>query len=147
MKKKKLAHLAFMGMTSGLLITSHLHAANPKSLESSSEQSKDPNDGNLGYHLMTEEELLLELTPEGMAMYNSLPPEGKALALQVASTRCGGSNFCMYLNACKTDKNDCAGKGECKGTGKCGLSDKNLAVKLVRDKLAKKRNDAMNHKK
>jgi hypothetical protein len=103
----------------------------------------DPNDGNLGYHMMTEQELMLELNPEGVRMYKSLSPEGKALALQVASMRCNASNSCRGLNACKTDKNDCAGQGQCKGQGKCAIADKNLAVKLVYKKMQEKRSNAL----
>lgn len=103
----------------------------------------DPNDGNLGYSLMTEQDLMLELNDEGKRMYRSLSPEGKALALKVASMRCNASNECRGLNACKTDKNDCAGKGACKGQGKCSVADKNLAVKLVYQKMQAKRNNAL----
>lgn len=103
----------------------------------------DPNAGNLGYHLMTEDELLIELSDSGAKQFNDLSPEGKALALQVASMRCKGSNDCAGLNACKTDQNDCAGKGSCKGQGKCAIADKNLAVKLVYEKMSDKRTSAL----
>ncbi len=103
---------------------------------------KDKEDGNLGYHEYTEDELLLELNDKGTALYNSLDAEGKALALIVASQRCNGTNTCSGLNACQTEKNKCAGQGACKGQSKCAFSDKNLAVKVVADKLAKKRAEA-----
>lgn len=110
--------------------------------ESNDDDDKDPNGGNLGYHLMTEDELLLELSDEGTKLYNSLTPEGKLLAREVASSRCNAANVCKGLNSCKTDENDCAGKGQCKGQGKCAIADKNLAVKLVAEKMAKKRAEA-----
>lgn len=103
---------------------------------------KDKDDGNLGYHDYTEDELLLELNDKGTALYNSLDSEGKALARLVASQRCDHTNECSGLNACQTEKNKCAGQGACKGQGKCAFSDKNLAVKAVADKLAKKRAEA-----
>lgn len=99
----------------------------------------DPNNGNLGYHLMSEDELMLELSDEGAKQYKSLSTEGKALALKLASQRCGGSNSCKGQNACKTDSNDCAGKGACKGKSKCAYSDKNLAVKIASQIMAEKR--------
>jgi hypothetical protein len=108
------------------------------------EYSSDPNDGNLGYHLMTEQELLLELNDEGIKLYKSLDDEGKELARFVASQRCQNSNKCKGLNACQTAKNACAGKGACKGQGKCAFSDKNLAVKVVATKMAEKRAKASN---
>ncbi len=115
------------------------------SASDSNKKKPDPNDGNLGYHLLSEDELMLELNEEGIKMYKSLSPEGKALALRVASARCGKTNECAGLNACQTDKNDCAGKGSCRGQGKCGMSDKNLAVKVVYNKMMKeKRSRAMN---
>lgn len=164
MKKKNLRNLAIIGVSSGLLISTQASATSPKatnqavkssghvafndSTTSSKDAKKseysDANDGNIGYHDMTDDELMLELNPDGVAMFKSLTPEGKALARKVASMRCNGTNECKGLNACATEKNDCAGKGSCKGQGKCAMSDKNLAVKLVRDKMAQKRNGAAN---
>lgn len=146
MKNKKLKELALLGLTTGLLVNAPAYAtaANSKKTPSTSAKQAattqdDPNKGNLGYHLMTEEELLLELTDEGTQLYNGLTPEGKALARFVASQRCNGSNECKGLNACQTDTNKCAGQGKCKGTSKCAFSDKNLAVKVVAKKMAEKR--------
>lgn len=104
--------------------------------------ANDPNNGNMNYHVMTEEELLIELNPQGITMYNKLTPEGKALARKLASMMCNGTNPCKGLNSCQTSNNDCAGKGECKGKGKCAISDKNLAIKLVNEKMAGKREAA-----
>jgi hypothetical protein len=94
-------------------------------------------------HLMTEDELLLELNPEGVKLYKTLTPEGKELARQVASQYCNGRNLCAGLNACQTEKNACLGKGNCKGQSKCSISDKNVAVKLVSEKMAAKRQGAL----
>ncbi len=107
-----------------------------------SDSNSDPNDGNLGYHLMSEEELKLELNKDGIKLYESLSPAGKALALQVASTRCAATNVCSHLNACRSSNNNCAGQSACKGRGKCALSDKNLAVRLVYQKMKDKRSAA-----
>jgi hypothetical protein len=139
MKKNEIKKIALMGLTTGFLISSQLHGAvldkekTDKSVKPATDL--DLNEGNAGYHLMTEDELLLELNNQGAALYKSLDPKGKELARFVASQRCNGTNACKGLNACQTDKNDCAGKGECKGKGKCAISDKNLAVKIVADKL------------
>lgn len=143
MKKDTYAKLALMGLISGTL-ASPLDAATPSHAKSTDKPASiDYNDSNLGYHLMTEDDLLLELNDEGYKQYMSLSPEGKALAREVASGRCDHTNQCKGLNACATDKNDCAGKGECKGQGKCSLSDKNLAVKLVAKKMAEKRTQTL----
>lgn len=140
MKNKKLKELALLGLAGGLLLNSQLLADTQKTEKTETTSAQDdPNKGNLGYRLMTEDELLLELTDEGANLYNSLSPEGKELAIFVASQRCQGSNECKGLNACQTDTNDCAGKGQCKGTGKCAVADKNLAVKIVAKKMAEKR--------
>lgn len=144
MKKETFAKLALMGLSSGLLVASQLSAvSNPLDTSSStttdSGDSDNAEDGNMGYHVMTEDELMLQLSPEGIKMYQSMSPDGKALALLVASARCNGTNQCAGLNACQTADHDCAGKGSCKGKGKCALSDKNLAVKLVKDKMSGKR--------
>lgn len=153
MKKHDLKKLALMGMISGAMLSKDpLAAAAPskttpakpavettQSAETVDAQIKQNNESNMNYRLMDEDELLLELSPEGEADYNSLNPEGKKLALYVASQMCNGTNQCKGLNACKTDNNDCAGKGACKGQGKCAFSDKNLAVKVVKEKMKAKR--------
>lgn len=140
MKKHTFKKIALMGLAAGLCTSQGLQAET-KSTQSSSD--KDSNSSNMGYHLMTEDELLLELNDQGYKTYMSLSPEGKALAREVASMRCNGTNKCKGLNACATDKNSCAGKGSCKGQGKCAISDKNLAVELVAKKMGIKRNQAL----
>jgi hypothetical protein len=101
------------------------------------------NHGNLGYKMMSEGDLLLELNNEGVKQYKSLTPEGQALARELASQRCGKTNSCKGRNACKTETNSCAGKGGCKGTTKCAFSDKNLAVKVAAENMANKRSEAL----
>lgn len=146
MKKKDLRKLAIIGLSSGLLISTQVNAASTPPAKTTAQlsqsDSNNNNDGNLGYHDMSEDELLLELSPEGAEMYNSLTPEGKELARKVASMRCNKTNSCKGLNACQTATNSCAGKGACRNTGKCAIGDKNLAVKLARDKMAQKRANA-----
>jgi hypothetical protein len=148
MKKVPLKKLAILGIVSGVVLAQALEGAtlSPAAREKLAKESEDPNAGNLAYHLMTEDELLLELTDDGVKLYNSLTPEGKALARKVASTSCNGTNECAGLNACKTDKNECAGQGKCKGQGKCNINDKNLAVRLVAKKMADKRAQTLQSK-
>lgn len=135
-----LKELILVGVTMGLL-TETASASDNDHQEKLSlyEQMKQSEGGNFGYHLMTEEELLLELNQAGADLYYQLTPAGKRLARIVASQRCDGRNPCKGLNACRTDKNDCAGQGACRGQGKCSTSDKNLAIKLVTKKLATER--------
>jgi hypothetical protein len=124
------------------MVIQSVHAADATTTAPANTQAKsieELNAENVGWHLYSEDELKLELNDEGVKMFNSLSPEGKKLALQVASARCQGTNECKGLNSCQTDKNSCMGIGDCKGTGKCAIADKNLAVKLVRDKMAKER--------
>lgn len=154
MKKPDFKTLALLGVSTGIILTPSLHAQQEKSPPSAKEETKksdssknDPNDENMNYHLMTEDELMMELNSDGIAMYKKLDKEGKGLALLVASASCNNTNPCAHLNACKTDKNDCAGKGECKGKGICAVGDKNLAVRLVYDKMAAKRSQANDPKK
>lgn len=143
-KKEHLKRLMVAGIASGIFISSPLISlegvTQPKTLMALAAE----NDGNTTYHLMTEDELLLQLNPEGTKIYNSLTPEGKALARETASRSCNGTNTCSGLNACASSKNKCAGKGTCKGTSKCAISDPNLAVKLAAKKMAEKRTEAQN---
>lgn len=142
MKKQSFKKAAILGLATGIAIAGNLQA-DAKTAPTQTSESTDPNAGNLGYHLLTEDELLMDLNDEGYKLYMSLSPEGKELARKVASSRCNQTNECKGLNACATDKNKCAGKGECKHTGKCAISDKNLAVKLVAKKMNEKRTDAL----
>ncbi|CRX37491.1 hypothetical protein [Estrella lausannensis] len=143
MKKRDLKKLALLGLLSGAMLSKAPLAAaagqTPSTTNAIEATIQANNESNMNYHLMTEDELLLELSPEGEADYDSLTPEGKQMAQRVASQMCNGTNECKGLNACKTDNNDCAGKGACKGQGKCAFSDKNLAVKVVKEKMKAKR--------
>lgn len=157
MKNKNFLELALLGLASGLMMSSasteqsgsaNTSPAAEKSTaidksdkvnKDNDMQDDDPNKGNLGYHLMTDDELLLELNDDTTKLYNTLTAEGKALARFVASQRCNGSNECKGLNACETETNKCAGQGGCRGKSKCAFADKNLAVKVVAKKMAEKR--------
>ncbi len=153
MRKKDMKKLALLGLTAGFLTSASADAADKTSTTSSTtatkdtcpggkcpgDKSKDPNSENVGYHLMTEDELMENLNAKSRKIYEGLDAEGKALVLKVASQRCNGTNDCKGLNACQTEKNDCAGKGECKGKSKCAFADKNLVVKIVAKKMEEKR--------
>lgn len=139
MQKRTFVKLAVLGILCGSLSHPLLSAADKEAAKNNTNDLLSTEDGNMGYHLMTEDELLLELDTDTAKIYQGLSPENKQLALKVASARCNGTNECAGLNACKTDKNDCAGQGKCKGLGKCAFSDKNLAVKAVAKKVADKR--------
>lgn len=152
MQKKDLTKLAIMGIASGCLIGQQLAHADEKESSPSEKQGcggkggcggkSAEEHGNIGFRIMSEDELLLELNEKGAALYMNLNKEGKELARKVASQRCNGTNVCKGLNACQTENNSCAGQGACKGQGKCGFSDKNLAVKVVAKKMAEKRERA-----
>lgn len=94
--------------------------------------------------LMTDSELMMQLDAQGKATFQSLTPEGKALALKLANHDCKGKNDCKGLNSCKTADNSCAGKGGCKGTSPGPFKDKNMAVKVASMKMAEKRNNVLN---
>lgn len=143
MQKKSFAHLMILGIVSGSLVSTSLFSDEEQ--EAAKQKLNDllsAENGNMGYHLMTEDELLLELNEENAKTFDSLSPEGKQLALKVASARCNGTNECKGLNACRTDQHKCAGYGECKGQSKCAFSDKNVAVRVVAKKMAEKRAQA-----
>jgi hypothetical protein len=148
MKKQDFIKLAVMGISSGLLITNQINSplqANEQPTESNgcggksgcngNEDTYESDHGNIGFHILSEDELLLELNEKGEKLYLTLNEEGKDLARKVASQRCNGTNMCKGLNACQTEGHACAGQGSCKGLGKCGFSDKNLAVKVVSMKM------------
>lgn len=105
----------------------------------SPDKDDDSKDDDQKPHLMTEDELVAQLNENGIAMYKSLSPEGKALARLVASQSCYHANFCAGLNGCETEYNSCSGQSQCRGRGNCAMANKSLAVKLVYDKMTKKR--------
>ncbi len=135
MKKQHYKKLILIGLSAAF----SLNAADAK--DTKAPEAQDAAYGNMNYHLMTDDDIKLELSQEGLKLYNSLDEEGKALARKVASQRCAKTNECKGLNACATDDNKCAGQGKCKGTSKCGFSNKDLAVKVVYDKLMKEKRD------
>lgn len=90
--------------------------------------------------LMTEDQLMSQLNEQGKQLYKSLNPEGKALAIKLASRSCKGTNDCKGLGACAGNDHSCAGKNSCSGTSKCSFKDKNAAVKVAAQKQAEKRN-------
>nr|MBA3603983.1 hypothetical protein [Parachlamydiaceae bacterium] len=59
----------------------------PSEFSESDMEDYAANNGNLGYKLMAEDDLLLELNNEGAKQYKSLTPEGQALARELASQR------------------------------------------------------------
>ncbi len=93
---------------------------------------------------LAEKDLMDNVNAQSKAIYQSLSPEGKALALKLANQDCKGKNDCKGQNACKTAKNDCAGKGGCKGQSPSNFKDKNQAIKVASMKMAEKRNSVLN---
>lgn len=143
MKKRNLAHLMITGIASGLCVLM-LSASDDQSEDAKSKFAKwiekvESTDGNITYHALAEEDLLLQLNQNTAQIYKLLSPEGKKLALEIASRSCNGTNKCKGTNACRTEHNACLGQGQCKGQTVCAISDKNLAVKLAAKKMAEKR--------
>lgn len=145
MTKKKITPILVTTILSGALLSQQIHAANQKTTDSNGNLMGliGETGGNITYHLMSEDDLLMELTPEGTKIYQSLTPEGKILARKMASRSCNNTNDCKGEGACRSDANDCAGKNKCKGQGICAFSDKNVAVKLAAKKMASKRQNAI----
>lgn len=148
MKNENFVKLVLAGMTIGILsshsVSLFAEEAKKTAMSSSFIDLVKSTGGNVTFRELDEEELLLELNEEGAHLYHSLSPEGKQLALKIASRSCNNTNDCKGENACRTDKNSCAGLGECKGQTKCAFSDKNQAVKIASKKMAMKRQGAFN---
>lgn len=151
MKKNDLRQLALLGLAGGalLLTPSKTEAAlsTPAEKQEVKAANIDFSAADRDYHKMSEKELTDVLDAQGKKLYDELSAEGKKLAIEVASTKCSSYNTCKGLNACATEKNTCAGKGACKGQSKCAFMDKNMAVKVVYDKMQNKRAeiDKSNH--
>ncbi len=145
MKKSHVTSLIITGVTAGVLVSNLSLTANEQTTASTPSflERVASTGGNITYQLMTEDELLLQLNEEGTKIFNSLSPEGRELALKIASRSCNNTNECAGTNACRTDKNKCAGQGSCTGTTKCSVSDKNFAVKIAAKKMAEKRSQAL----
>lgn len=89
--------------------------------------------------LMSEQELNSQLSNEGKFLFSRLSPEGKSLAIKLASASCKGQNDCKGLGSCKTNEHACAGLNGCKGQSQCAFKDKNKAVKVAAMRMAEKR--------
>ena len=126
MKKQ---HLALAGLAAGLVLAS---------CENSSTASKNQTSMNTT-KMLSEQDLVAQLTPEGRRSYQALDSDGKKMALKLANQSCAGRNECAGQNSCATDTNSCKGNGTCKGTSKGPFADKNDAVKVAEMNMAKKR--------
>ncbi len=132
MKKSDLKKIALLGLTAGLVCScSEAGGENPRNGTNAHATVK-----------MTEQDLMTKLDDNGRRIFSTLSPEGKDLALQLASQSCKGQNSCAGLNSCKTADHSCAGLGSCKGTSPGPFQDKNDAVKAAAKKMAQKRQNA-----
>lgn len=139
MNAKELRQAMLVGVMSGLL-TSPLKGQSEETGKQSDFMKRiEETQGNITFHPLSEDDLLLELNQDEANLYQSLSPEGKALALKLASRSCNGMNECKGQNACRTQAHSCAGQGSCKGQTKCAFSDKNYAVKVAAKLMAEKR--------
>lgn len=130
MKKLNFKKLALLGLASGLVMGAAGCESNANADTEQTAEQKTP---------MTEADLMKQLNSEGKKTYQSLDPEGKALALKLANQSCKGQNDCKGLNSCKSKDNSCAGLGGCKGTSPGPFTDKNDAVKVAAMKMKEKR--------
>lgn len=143
MKKRNLNKLMMAGILAGVLVSNKGVAEDKASKgEANLMDLVKETGGNVTFHQMTEDELRMELNEEGTKAFDSLSPEGKKLALDIASRSCAGTNDCKGQNACASEKNKCLGQGSCKGKTVCGISDKNTAVKMATKIMAEKRTKA-----
>ena len=148
MKKNDLRQLALMGLAGGALLftPSKTQATVDEKTPNTTQEKQEVKGENIdysaadrAYHKMSEKELLDSLDANGKKLYTELSAEGKKLAIAVASSKCSSFNTCKGLNACATEKNKCAGQGSCKGQSKCAFIDKNMAIKVVYEKMNNKR--------
>lgn len=103
-------------------------------------ENDDRNYSQSSQETLTESDLESQLNSEGKAIFRGLDPQGKALALKLATQSCKGKNACKGLNSCKTANNSCNGRGSCAGTSPGPFKDKNAAVSVAAQKMAEKRN-------
>lgn len=141
MKKKDLSKKMAHGLIWGAALSSTvLSAADSEKTKSDFIKLVEETNGNIASAGdMTEDSLLLQINQKTAELYQSLTPEGKELAIELAGRGCNGQNTCKGRNACRTDKNSCMGKGECKGQTICAFSDKADAVKVAAELMKKKR--------
>ena len=121
-------HLALAGLAAGLVLAS---CENPSTSKNQTSMTTTK--------ILSEQDLMAELSPEGKRTYQALDSAGKKMALQLANQSCAGKNACAGQNSCATDINSCKGNGTCKGTSKGPFTDKNDAVKVAEMQMAKKR--------
>lgn len=134
MKKRNFKKLALLGLAGGAcLLTAGCETKADGEAKDSQVASSEQ---------LSQDALVNLLDAKTKRIFDSLDPEGKALALQLANQSCKGKNSCKGLNSCASDKNSCAGNGSCKGTSKGPFTDKNKAVQVAAKKMAEKRKAA-----
>lgn len=87
--------------------------------------------------------LLNQLDDDHQDTYRGMSCEGQNLAMKLSQQSCKGRNSCAGQNACAGANNSCAGKGSCKGTSSKPFEDKNKAVDVAQQVMAKKRMQSM----
>ncbi len=135
-----LKKIAILGMAGGMLMSYQQADAATNGIQGIQFVAMESESSNT----LTEDALVSKLNAEGKQLYQSLSPEGKALAQKLANQSCKGQNDCKGQNSCKSETNTCAGLGGCKGTSKGPFKDKNDAVKAAAANMAKKRADMTN---
>lgn len=144
MKRKAIRLAVLSGFIGGVCASESRLEQSGSGVRSHFFQMIEETRGNIAAHPLTRDELLLELNDDMARVFESLPPDGQKLALELASRGCNGNNQCKGLNACRTEKNACAGLGACKGQTKCAFGDKNHAVRVAAQFMEKKREGLLN---
>lgn len=136
MKKKDLATLAMIGISTGLLIggcqQNQKGGGGGCSKRASSQQFKN----------MDMQSFQAALSPEARQKFLALDTEHKKMAMEMAEQGCKGKNACKGKGGCKTADHACAGKNACKGKGGEPVEnvDKAVAVQFENQSNAGSRN-------
>lgn len=131
MKKKDLAILAMLGISTGLLVSGC--AKSNKSSNLSADEQKAPVDAGKFYNMLSD---------EGKKKFDQLDDKHKKAAVMMFNQSCKGQNSCAGLGGCDTSAHECAGKNDCKGQGGAPIKDAISAVKVQYDQQLKERGKA-----
>lgn len=122
MKKRDLASLALLGISSALLIAG---CQQPAKNGTASPQGQMQSQTVMSPEMQS---FYSSLNADGQRKFNSLDAKHQAMAMKMASQSCNGKNDCKGMGGCSNQNNSCAGKNACKGQGGAPAKDPNKAV-------------------
>lgn len=145
MKKKDLAMLALLGLTSGMMISCKTGQHKEGQPGKKDLPGKTAGQVAPSAQPMTAEEKAFygKLNAEGKRTFEQMNSADRQKSIQTANAGCKGKNICKGLGGCETDDHACKGMNDCKGKGGCAVTDPNDAVQMTKQSTMQQKRNGM----